>query len=979
MDPSIDPFQPLLRLLDRYRQDVHALRPPATEEMIRGVENTLGITLPLDLPDFLARWNGANLFRGALKIRSLAELAPVDQAHPKIVVFADGPRADERWAFVQAPTGEHILGTWDGNELKASFYRFQRWLSAILTLVDTHVKSDSEQLDTMLLCDPKNSLLLLHKAERIIASGDPDLALPLLRQASAEDPDLLPTWQRLGDVLVATDPSEARFAYIRALRAMRLPLPYPGFPSANPDLLLSLRSLFPPGDAAWERELIDFLDERITDILNEQEADFAEAVGMSLAKILLGRGERSEARQVLTSLLDRSRAFTFSALFPRIRVQVARLETDLGHHDEAEERLRPLHDHQSLSIRIGARLALARIILIRQEPWGEDVLQEILWMLSEARGEGRHAIDLTSTYLLLAERHLLANRQDQADSALRQAENAITRHGVNTLRTLLLLLQGDLRRLQDQPSLAERLYREAEALATEQGDTELRLRLGVRAGQIAMQRGDHEHAARAFSNAAEGFQKLNLPIREAWSLYRLGLLGNAQALKRARQIFEEADLAVGVTAVDSARRTTIDLDWHLRRASDYARQRSEAQRARPPRTRADADRPERRLGGHELAVAASEINIVGRLGGAIQEISRGLEGASCLPGDPRLASYTAAVHLLAHHRSYEASKSLLEQIQSRFISGPPGRALMAAITRSPNFALVDGLLEILGRGEDPVAMARCAEVLGWRREPLATEHLRELVRDGRPRHLRRAGITALGRIGCAEAIEDIVPALDDPEMGEIAAIALLLLGDRRGVSYHSQILLRAEKRGGSPGEIVGRYGDPSYLLLLLATAEREDDASLGAMQGLGYLGDPRSIPRLIELLGRREPRTVEVAAGALEILTGHNEKLEEPQVRARWARYWEQNESRFTPGMRYRFGRPLDPGLLIEKLGDDDLATRSTAYDELVITTGMRLPFDAEGAWRVQVHHREEWSRWWHDAHSSFPSGRWTFHGRVTG
>jgi hypothetical protein len=75
----------------------------------------------------------------------------------------------------------------------------------------------------------------------------------------------------------------------------------------------------------------------------------------------------------------------------------------------------------------------------------------------------------------------------------------------------------------------------------------------------------------------------------------------------------------------------------------------------------------------------------------------------------------------------------------------------------------------------------------------------------------------------------------------------------------------------------------------------------------------------------------------------------------------------------------MDPGVLVGRLAHDDPAVRRRAYDELVITTGVRLPFDAEGAWRVQVHHRTAWERWWREVQDEYPCGRWTFHGELTG
>ena len=53
-------------------------------------------------------------------------------------------------------------------------------------------------------------------------------------------------------------------------------------------------------------------------------------------------------------------------------------------------------------------------------------------------------------------------------------------------------------------------------------------------------------------------------------------------------------------------------------------------------------------------------------------------------------------------------------------------------------------------------------------------------------------------------------------------------------------------------------------------------------------------------------------------------------MHARWERWWEERASDFTEGVRYRYGRPLDPLLLTEKLGSrvqlvgDDLFVTNT-------------------------------------------------------
>src|SRR5690606_26970586 len=123
---------------------------------------------------------------------------------------------------------------------------------------------------------------------------------------------------------------------------------------------------------------------------------------------------------------------------------------------------------------------------------------------------------------------------------------------------------------------------------------------------------------------------------------------------------------------------------------------------------------------------------------------------------------------------------------------------------------------------------------------------------------------------------------------------------------------------GSPGEIVGRYGGSSFLLLLVNAARGTDPAALGALQGLGLMGDPRAVSTLLEALTSRDRRAVEVASGALQILTGHVEDVEQPGARSRWNQWWEANGDRFAPGIRYRDGKLFGLGVLVERMEHSD-------------------------------------------------------------
>ena len=290
------------------------------------------------------------------------------------------------------------------------------------------------------------------------------------------------------------------------------------------------------------------------------------------------------------------------------------------------------------------------------------------------------------------------------------------------------------------------------------------------------------------------------------------------------------------------------------------------------------------------------------------------------------------------------------------------------------------LLEALDNPNNPQGVAAAIEVLGLRREVLALESLKRLAAPGSNPNLRKSAIIALGRIGDISAIDILVPALEEPDLAEETSVALLLLGEWQGVDYQAQSLAAQRPgMGRSLGEIVGRYGGPNYLLLLFRSADLEGPAGLGALQGLGYLGDPRAVSRLIEATASRDHARARVASGALEIITGHHEDPEESLLRNRWTHWWDEHQNHFEDGFRYRHGRLMDPGLLLDRMSHDDPLVRRSTYDELVIATGQRLPFDAEGPYRVQTTHIDNWRRWWSENNERFPTGRWTFHGELIG
>ena len=969
---AVDPFHPLLRVVDRYRRDVHQLRP-ASPQALDAVGQGLAQPIPASLRAFLARWDGGVLFRGALALRSAADLASATETATEVVVFADGPLG--QWAYWSDGESEPLFGRWESPDATAPegrftplHGRFDRWLHATIRILDEDIRTPLERVRARLDADPQSPWLLVAEAQLLAQQGEAAGAASRLESAVAGEDVPAPVWAARSQLLHELAHGDQVAAILDGLRVAACPGPWPGSPGVTASVIQAAVEGLPLDDTALERELRWFVEERVLDTRTDEEASAVEAAVLALAERRLHRGERSVARDHLLAHLQAAATRTVAGPGHRVALLAAQLEAELGEHDAAERILRRF---RGVGGRLGAQavLALARLAAQRQEPWVES-------MVAEALSLTRASQPVAECHLILAER---LQARGEMEEAARHLALAVGQAPTGPLAARVALAIGDHHFLRKDLPAAEEQFGVARAHAG--NDTSLQCRLLTRRGDLQAARGELDAAARDYQSAARGFSELGLPLYQAWAELRLASVGVRAAGEHALELFKTADHAAGVAACDAVLGDpAASLNWHLERSVEHARDRGNAWRVRPPLTRADADRPERRLGAHRMAIAACDVGVVAPLASWLTGAARSLGAATPRLSDPNLARYVAAADLLAAHRSYEAAEALLRQLLDVRPTGAAGRALVGAMARSPNAALVDGLLEALDGGFDPAGMALAAEVLGWRREPEAVPVLRRLLGSEAPRKVRRSAVEALGRIGDPACVDDILELLDVAGIEEQVSTALLLLGEWQGVDSQAQALAASGDRGSaSRGEIVGRYGGPSYLLLLVRTAEQDGPASVGAIQGLGYLGDPRAVPHLLGILGSRDPARNRITSVALELLTGHHEDPEESLLRSRWMEWWASHQDEFAAGNRYRHGRLLDPGVLIDRLDHDDPMVRRSTYDELVISTGVRLPFDAEGPWRVQRAHRRQWAAWWREEAERYPSGRWFFFGEKIG
>ncbi len=969
-------FAPVDRVAQKYRSDVNRLPGPASPEALTALEGHLGRPLPDELRIFLERYNGAALLRGAVRVRNTSEVALAADESPAVVLFADVQGTP--WGWARDGRGGHTFGPWVDEALEPLHGSFAGWLRATLSVAEARVTRERDRTALRLEADRSDPYQLLAAGVRALHEGDPEAARGPLERAATHEGTAAAALQRLGDALAVDDRTAARRAWLKAFKQVSLPLPYPGAPTVDADLFRALAPAFSDAED-YERELGRFLDEQVGDVRTPVEAELMVAAGTQRARSALKRGRRRVAREHYADLLSRCRGTALSHTPWSAVLALARIEADLGNHDESEALLRRLRREGPPKLQAAGRLVLGGIAVSREEPWAEEILDEALaWSGEEAlEPEGR-----AMAAALHVERAVRRERLPEAAQWLERARQAADRVGLAPLKARIALMQGDLERAAGDARAARLAYDEGLALLGRQDEPELRFRIHLRLGDLDRSAGSPERAYEHIRRAVEGFARVELPVREAWALLRLARLveESEPLLAAARQRFAESDLAAGISAVDALSGDPgASLDWHLHRATAHARARHDARRSRPPWERADAERPERRLGAHRLAIAACGLAVVERLAAELDAAARAMSTGRVRAVDTPVLRYVAGVDLLAGHRSWRAAQVLLDHLVEQRVTGPARAALQGAVARSPNAALVDGLLRCVERpAEHPASVvAEAAEALGLRREQTALRSLVELSRQDAHPVSRKAAITALARIGDRTVVDAIIPALADPLLEGPAALALLMLGDRRGVDFHARAL--TESRTGltvSPGEIVGRYGGPTHHLLLRTAARGQGEGALGALQGLGLLGDPRAVPDLLEALDRRDRKVVEVAAGALQILTGHHEQLDEPGWKTRWNLWWEREGAGFEVGRRYRQGQVFTVALLLQRMAADDPWTRRTAHDELVITTGQNLPFDVEGPWRVQQAHLRAWHAWAAQHAGRLRPGRWYLDGR---
>ena len=952
-------FPQLNEVLTRYRRSVHQLFPPASSELLSKNILRLGIDIPSDLYRFYQQHNGGELFRNLLSIRPIEQLASASVEYPQVVLFAEGPRKEEQWAFIKTERGEFVYGIWQNREFVAMHSSFSDWLNASIRILDEGISNKDRQISIRRSMNEKHPFFIMERIEQFLGEGDIEPALSLLSLHYRK----LDQWPRAlvlyADCIRIQGGCSAPL-YVRSLEQVSLPSPYPTYLPMDFDFL-NIRA-----EESLFTALKSMLEERLFDITNEHEARFVEYSVLLLMTYYRKNNQRSTAKKFIQNFLTQAVPFSYKREWLKLKLLLCDILIELGEHDEADTLLRSFLSGDK---NFDALLRLGEMAILRQEPFANQILDRLVV-------ECTQEFLVARAQLAQAEGFLYMRQVSKAVELLHLCETTFRRMNHKDFVAKVLMFRGDIAVLEGSIGGANRQYQLAMELAILVQDEETRCRIWERQTDLLYLTKDNENARQTFQVIADCFDLMELPVRKSWVCLKQGLCGDNHALHWARKNFQKFDIASGVGHVDQVLGTSIDsIHWHIDGSQKYAQLRLRALRGVSPYTRQDSERFERRIASHRKAISDLDDSVVDILSGEMIAIERDLAAVPASSFSYSLSRYIALCNLLVSHRSYKAAERLFSIIEmERPLSAPTRRVLVDALCRSRNMILIDGLLRMVT--EQKTGMGIAAEVLGYRKEKQAVQPLIDLLSANVDTVSLKSAIYALGLIGDKRAVSSLLISLSNPELAEESALSLLLLGEWKGLDEKAQFLVQPNIKGSRIlGEMVGRYGGPSYFLLLKQALDGDSAKSLGACMGLGYLGDPRIIPELIDRSGSRNPKIAAIASCALEIITGHFETSEEPLLRPRWQTWWDRNSGLFKVGYRYRFGKPMEIIQLIEQLKHDSREVRQAAYDELVISTGVSLPFDVEGPWRVQQTHLFAWQSWWKENQDRFPMGSWFFHG----
>jgi 3-oxoacyl-[acyl-carrier-protein] synthase-1 len=375
--------------------------------------------------------------------------------------------------------------------------------------------------------------------------------------------------------------------------------------------------------------------------------------------------------------------------------------------------------------------------------------------------------------------------------------------------------------------------------------------------------------------------------------------------------------------------------------------------------------PEQRILNHlDAAVAGGSASMA-----AVADAVNADEVGLCFAG-------ALMIGVLPCGENLERISTALEQPTVARLAG-----IQAGLLHAPPSDALDSLVRRLANDPNCAVQAMAVSVAGKRRIGLAFDAA-ALLGNADP-NLALAGADFCRRSGTKAnvfALKTLLGHVRTDVRGAALDALLCIVPSRTAIYCRSRLEANAEFLGGLAKclAICGQLEDAE---LLGAHVERTP-TDVWAVEALGILGAPASVPLLIELLGSSHEGAKLAAAGALNLISGRNAResvtvMTEPMVdgldeaesreveramtsRDYWADWWKAAGLRLDSRLRWRLGRPFDFGSCVNEM-DGHLSTlgdRDRAYLELVALARMAIPFEPDWFVPLQQSAIAEWRVW---------------------
>jgi uncharacterized protein (TIGR02270 family) len=303
-----------------------------------------------------------------------------------------------------------------------------------------------------------------------------------------------------------------------------------------------------------------------------------------------------------------------------------------------------------------------------------------------------------------------------------------------------------------------------------------------------------------------------------------------------------------------------------------------------------------------------------------------------------------------------------------------------ALTLVRHPQLADRLVALLSAAR-PEVRAATAFILGHRHENGAGPLLPLL--DDAVLEVRAAAALAIPDMGHRPALPMIERKLTQSSAEELDmwALAALRLGSSRALHACRQVSQFTKTLSPKVPWLLGVAGDAQDFGLLRQLCLRPDLIQ-AAIEALGILGVPASIPLLIEHLSHNKTAVKEAAASALTLMTGAGltekvrifeedaagadgaqktwHEVTRPSLDATaWRTWWADHRTPLEGKSRLRHGQPYSLDSCIEELAHprSSFDARARAALELNIRSGITIGFRPD--WPVRRQHQsiEQWRR----------------------